>query len=1171
MHKHKPKPQAVESSRQKFVKNGLRAVRRSESYNFRSNADCIPISTEMGSIHSSKTLSFAKAADFWSDRYSILAAPFGAEMYLSCERSMPETVLGGSRYYMHELLEGKEPNARPRFPYDNTAQQAAKTVTAQYKKNLRIRHDAAKRIQAMWRGHRVFIEMAPIFLKRAAAAAHIHREYREKKYSLVAALRHRSELQRRSLMPKPRPPAVSQEEVDRRYREKLAIKLTSFIKMIPKLLRKQRGRRRRLHIHATRLQSLYRGNKARDRIWKIISAQIIIACAWRRFFKRKYTLYILKIQRTYLNYLLRCQVVVLQRMARGFFHRRRAFRLHLAIASAERLRGTLERSMLADFIQSAAKSFLQLHGLEIKQGKFRKWKKKMSGKIVDPAPSPHIYHTLSENMLFFDPAEIGVIQSHVINVKQGLWPKGSDITAGGAEHGQKSEDETPVQVVAYREKIGSVFSRYEYIKGKYFEASKPQEPEPQEEESVATPSSTKSKKSVKSSSRQGRSSKPGSANTGKFQSGPHTPSSGRKSANERSSQTPPTSAKSVKSVISAKSPSSKTSGARNSSSAKSSSSKVGSAKSSPSKISSSAPRARSTEKVRSGGYSAKGFVHDDWAEGSIRLGPESDIQKPFNPDEYYNKKEKLLWIMLDGFTNWKHPRIDGFAMLICQEYLQKRLDPKEAEYKKNASLWTKLLSCIPKPKLPPPKIYSEPDVVIDTMTETSLIEGAQNNEPGGPQEFDQEKSSTRNAVHRRLNSDDEGVIRLGLDTVGGGDSEGYQIDVLPVDNWGLMSPTKSALESEADTGGFGWSPGKDSAEYSDSRLSSPSERSLSTKRANVYDSTTAANPTSTDSVAPSLPRSNSKLVSFMGTKRTVPPESRRSGKGDSSKNLTSRAVSPISVKKPVVGGAKDLAPDSKREKSKKSNRYDSFDSAKSSYSMFVDASEALRPTSTSKVHTPTGSDRFGKDVPKSSTSSKSKIEAVTSIRKSGSSKKSSRGSSEPIIPEVDVAATRQRLKFVFPPVIPESPRLIVELPTKQYSIDMDLYKIWDRNKIFMGYLPTKDVQFSAEYWSRLPDAVVAKAIFVRKWTLYFENMFKIFLERHRARHPPRRQCPRCLMPSYVDIRRDHECSGYCFPLSWVSKSTWDPAVALLVEACNALTDSKFDTRLWKQIGAPKSQ
>ena len=203
------------SNRMNFVKNGLRAIRRSESYDFRSSANTIPFSSEMLAVQTAKLKSFADPPDpHWSDRYSGIAAPLGAELFLQCERSIPEVMLGGSRFFMGDIAAEEEPDARSKFPYSDSAHRAAKIVTAQYKKNLVIKQQAALQIQALYRGVRCRKMAAPLFAARAHAAAVIHREYKARNsFAFLVKLRARKEVHRVSLLPKPWKSIMSEEEV----------------------------------------------------------------------------------------------------------------------------------------------------------------------------------------------------------------------------------------------------------------------------------------------------------------------------------------------------------------------------------------------------------------------------------------------------------------------------------------------------------------------------------------------------------------------------------------------------------------------------------------------------------------------------------------------------------------------------------------------------------------------------------------------------------------------------------------------------------------------------------------------------------------------------------------------------------------------------------------------
>jgi hypothetical protein len=117
----------------------------------------------------------------------------------------------------------------------------------------------------------------------------------------------------------------------------------------------------------------------------------------------------------------------------------------------------------------------------------------------------------------------------------------------------------------------------------------------------------------------------------------------------------------------------------------------------------------------------------------------------------------------------------------------------------------------------------------------------------------------------------------------------------------------------------------------------------------------------------------------------------------------------------------------------------------------------------------------------------------------------------------------------------------------------------DINEAVRLYRASSKLSNYVALWKRLPDHVIARAIFVRKWSIYFDTVCRVFLAQHRQHHPPRRYCPTCLMPSCVDINEtNHSCDNYGLPPAWIPKSTLDDAMIIYFEILDALKTHKFE-------------
>ena len=136
-----------------------RAGSRSETYNFSGSYDNLTLSYELKGNLAFKQSFYSKSdydGSIWSDRTSVLSAPFGSELYLQNERGMPEVMFGGPRYYFNDFDNRDElPDARSKFPYDRVAHESAKTIARAFRNALDRKNKAATIIQ---RNMKLYIE-----------------------------------------------------------------------------------------------------------------------------------------------------------------------------------------------------------------------------------------------------------------------------------------------------------------------------------------------------------------------------------------------------------------------------------------------------------------------------------------------------------------------------------------------------------------------------------------------------------------------------------------------------------------------------------------------------------------------------------------------------------------------------------------------------------------------------------------------------------------------------------------------------------------------------------------------------------------------------------------------------------------------------------------------------
>lgn len=273
---------------------------RTERYVFKSKSG-LPgggiealLASELKSLAASKYELLEQPSSQWDDRmYGSLAAPLGAEMFLNSE-CYPSTMLGAPRFYHSELSaplsddhgRSMPPSVLPRFPYSTEAHEAAKKLQSKLARNLLRRNYAASVIQRCYINYinikRFRIECIAKHvaickiqwfcrkrLERTRQRQHLKRHRHQCCIMIQTRIRQCVAVMR-----------VSRYRAKRIY--KFARVIQRFIAWCPRELRCKRGRRRRLDIHATRLQSAARGRQCRQRLrqnfpfWKITTSQYFI-------------------------------------------------------------------------------------------------------------------------------------------------------------------------------------------------------------------------------------------------------------------------------------------------------------------------------------------------------------------------------------------------------------------------------------------------------------------------------------------------------------------------------------------------------------------------------------------------------------------------------------------------------------------------------------------------------------------------------------------------------------------------------------------------------------------------------------------------------------------------------------------------------------------------------
>eukprot|EP01041_Mallomonas_annulata_P001069 gene1069-2097_t len=333
-----------------------------ENYKLKKSPIKLRISDEMLSNFNGRHLLYESKNEKWEDRYSILAAPLGAEMFLQTSAGEPRTFLGNSRYYFHEMDDPDNyPDALSRFPYDDIVHHSAKIITRFFRMIFHRKMKAATTIQSCFRGFKVRRYFHKIIAARQDAAAKIreaaisHKEGLLKNlHGLLSAKRHAKTMRDRiriAVMTANMPAKIA------RTKRIAARLIQKWYRFQIKKFKMLNGKKRRLVLHVIRLQAFIRGRRERRHYFHIRSCQILLAWFWRRQWRRKYGKVASKIQRLVRRRRLLRAVVNIQRMVRGMLCRRRTGRLLQKLVVLERQRCALEQHALVTVLEKEALRF----------------------------------------------------------------------------------------------------------------------------------------------------------------------------------------------------------------------------------------------------------------------------------------------------------------------------------------------------------------------------------------------------------------------------------------------------------------------------------------------------------------------------------------------------------------------------------------------------------------------------------------------------------------------------------------------------------------------------------------------------------------------------------------------------------------------------------------------
>jgi hypothetical protein len=337
----------------------VRAAGRAESYKFHSSNSIQNksnlIASEFYKNYIKKVESFNQPSSKWSDRESLLGAPYSAEIFLNCDRGMSETFLGCPRYYGDELVGNNIPDARSRFPYDRVAHMAAKCITRLFRRMLNRKNRAALIIQRNIRRRINLKKTIAILEMRRNSINMLKKTYKTRRGTIrkILALRDRQKAidVERAIMLRKMADIAKEGERLRKLNKLQFVMMVRIVRAFIKRMRKARARKRRLLNYVVMIQRKFRWKRARNNIRKFRRAQMLLKWWWRARWKKKYKKFAVTITRSYRNYLLRKAVRRIQKCIRGYLGRKFAKRKRLELISAERYRLSRERVVIGRNIQ----------------------------------------------------------------------------------------------------------------------------------------------------------------------------------------------------------------------------------------------------------------------------------------------------------------------------------------------------------------------------------------------------------------------------------------------------------------------------------------------------------------------------------------------------------------------------------------------------------------------------------------------------------------------------------------------------------------------------------------------------------------------------------------------------------------------------------------------------
>ncbi len=355
-------------------KEALKAARRrEENYRFKYGNgievindrvvlknNIVQTSDEMEALADARVRSISiDSSDKWSNIYTLLAHPVGAEVYLT--NSKVGELFGAPKYYMHELGTDGTPDARIRFPYSIEAHKAAQTIAFQMAKYMMIKHNAASIIQRIFRVHKVRIEFRAYVQECYRAAKKIIYFYKKIKYRAQQVKKQHQKIYKaaticqhmvRTFIARRR---IKQWSL--RHRNRMVRKIQKWIRFILARKRQIRRMQRQYKNSSTRIIRNWRGYYVRLTLYRKKIAKYKILIRFRLYFRKKVDKYVRRIGRAMRKRRLYIKSRAIQCVIRCFLAERRLSKKRLEYLSNERKRLTVERSLLTQALLKSSLDF----------------------------------------------------------------------------------------------------------------------------------------------------------------------------------------------------------------------------------------------------------------------------------------------------------------------------------------------------------------------------------------------------------------------------------------------------------------------------------------------------------------------------------------------------------------------------------------------------------------------------------------------------------------------------------------------------------------------------------------------------------------------------------------------------------------------------------------------